>query len=178
MTSEISESPILKINLEGNDVLRHTLAETDITQDLEWDKIADLMDWTMQKANGIGLAANQVNIDIRMFVMYGKKTFINPRITAFSEETQLLEEGCLSFPNLFFKVKRPKIIDVEWYDEKLEKRVDRFENMWAQCIQHEIDHLDGKLFIDYASKLKLEKKKKKQRKANMEIMNKHDTSRR
>ena len=84
----------------------------------------------------------------------------------------------MSFPNLFFKVKRPKIIDVEWYDEKLEKRVDRFENMWAQCIQHEIDHLDGKLFIDYASKLKLDMARKKQRKANMEIMNKHDTSRR
>lgn len=178
MTSEISESPILKINLEGNDVLRHSLAETDLTQDFEWDKIAGLMDWTMQKANGIGLAANQVNVDIRMFVMYGKKTFINPRITAFSEETQLLEEGCLSFPNLFFKLKRPKIIDVEWYDEKLEKRVDRFENMWAQCIQHEIDHLDGKLFIDHASKLKLDMARKRQHKTNMEIMKKHDTSRR
>ena len=178
MTSEILESPILKINLEGNDVLRHSLAETDLTQDFEWDKIASLMDWTMQKANGIGLAANQVNVDIRMFVMYGKKTFINPRITAFSEETQLLEEGCLSFPNLFFKLKRPKIIDVEWYDEKLEKRVDRFENMWAQCIQHEIDHLDGKLFIDYASKLKLDMARKRQHKTNMEIMKKHDTSRR
>ena len=172
MTLEISETPILKINLEGNDILRHAMAETDLKQNFEWDKIADLMHWTMTKANGLGLAANQVNVDIRMFVMYGNKTFINPRITAVSNETQMNEEGCLSFPNLFLKIRRPRVIELEWYNEKLEKQVDRFADMWAQCIQHEIDHLDGKLFIDYASKLKLDMARKRQSKAHREIMQK------
>ena len=104
--------------------------------------------------------------------MYGNKTFINPRITAVSKETQMNEEGCLSFPNLFLKIRRPRVIELEWYNEKLEKQVDRFADMWAQCIQHEIDHLDGKLFIDYASKLKLDMARKRQSKANREIMQK------
>ena len=75
------------------------------------------------------------------------------------------------FPNLFLKIPRPKYVVVEYYDEKLNKSVDRFEDLWAQCIQHEIEHLDGKLFIDHVSKLKLNMARKKQEKAN-------DTSRR
>ena len=166
MTSTESQKNILKLNLEGNEVLRHVLPESDLTQDLEYDKIADLMAWTMINANGLGLAANQVSVGIRMFVMHGFRTFINPRVTERSQEQQLNEEGCLSFPNLFLKLERPKWIVLEYYDEKLEKRVDRFDNMWAQCILHEIDHLDGKLFIDYASKLKLDMARKRQGKAN------------
>jgi|TARA_B110000977_G_scaffold184053_1_gene247317 peptide deformylase len=166
MTLEQSQKHILKLNLEGNEVLRHNLPETDLTKDLEWDKIADLMHWTMIGANGLGLAANQVSVDIRMFVMHGFKTFINPRIIERSQEQQLNEEGCLSFPNLFLKLSRPKSIVLEYYNEKLEKQVDRFQDMWAQCITHEIDHLDGKLFIDYASKLKLDMARKRQSKAN------------
>ena len=69
MTLEISETPILKINLEGNDILRHAMAETDLKQNLEWDKIADLMHWTMTKANGLGLAANQVNVDTYALIL-------------------------------------------------------------------------------------------------------------
>ena len=102
MTLEISETPILKINLEGNDILRHAMAETDLKQNFEWDKIADLMHWTMTKANGLGLAANQVNVDIRMFVMYGEMTLINPKILEVSPVMQLVEEGCLSFSKTDF----------------------------------------------------------------------------
>ena len=171
MTSEELQNHILKINLEGHPVLQETIAETDLTQDLEWDKIAGLMHNTMKQANGLGLAANQVSVGIRMFVMWGNKTFINPVIVGKSKETQLLEEGCLSFPNLFLKILRHKSITVEYYNEKLEKSVDRFEDLWAQCIQHEIEHLDGVLFIDHVSKLKLNRARKKQEQAN-------DTSRR
>jgi len=172
MTSEKSQKSILKLNLEGNPVLRHVIENTDIKQDLEWDKISALMYRTMISANGIGLAANQVNVGLRMFVLNNDaKTFINPEIIEKSDETQTQEEGCLSFPNLFFTVTRPKSILVSWYDEKLKAQVDRFEGIWAQCIQHEIDHLNGVLFVDYASKFKLKRAREKQKKTN-------DTSRR
>ena len=76
-----NKKSILKLNLEGNPVLRHVMEDTDITQDLEWDKISALMHRTMIAANGIGLAANQVNVGIKMFVLnYDAKTFINPKI--------------------------------------------------------------------------------------------------
>ena len=162
---------ILKINLEGHPVLQEQIPTTDLQQDLEWDKIANLMHRTMQQANGLGLAANQVSVGIRMFTMWGNKTFINPTIIELSDETQLREEGCLSFPNLFLKIPRAKSILVEYYNEKLEKSVDRFEDLWAQCIQHEIEHLDGVLFIDHVSKFKLSRAREKQKKTN-------DTSRR
>lgn len=171
MTSIESAKSILKINLEGHTVLQQKIAQSDLTQDLEWDKISDLMHRTMQSANGLGLAANQVSVGIRMFTMWGNKTFINPKIIERSKDTQLREEGCLSFPNLFLKISRAQSVLVEYHNEKLEKSVDRFEDLWAQCIQHEIEHLDGVLFIEHVSKLKLNRAREKQRKAN-------DTSRR
>jgi peptide deformylase len=167
MSSTESQKSILKLNLEGNPILRHKFPNTDITQDLEWDQISALMHRTMISANGIGLAANQVNVGLRMFVLnLDAKTFINPEIIESSKELQTKEEGCLSFPNLFFTVTRPKTILVKYHDEKLDEKVDRFEDIWAQCIQHEIDHLNGVLFIDYASKFKLDRARKKQRQAN------------
>lgn len=177
MTSNESLKSILKLNLEGNPVLRHVIKETDTTQDLEWDKISALMHRTMISANGIGLAANQVNVDIRMFVMNNDaKTFINPKIVEFSEEEQVMEEGCLSFPNLFFTVMRPKTIVVSWLDEQLKEKVDKFTGIWAQCIQHEIEHLDGILFVDHASKFKLGRARERQKKLNEESIA-NDTSR-
>ena len=83
-----------------------------------------------------------------------------------SKEKQLREEGCLSFPNLFFTVSRPKHILVSWLDEKLNEQVDRFGGIWAQCIQHEIDHLNGVLFVDHISKFKLSRAREKQKKVN------------
>ena len=172
MTSQESQKSILKLNLEGNPVLRHVMDDTDTKQDLEWEKISALMHRTMIAANGIGLAANQVNVGLKMFVLnHDAKTFINPKIIVKSKEKQLREEGCLSFPNLFFTVSRPKQILVSWLDEKLNEQVDRFGGIWAQCIQHEIDHLNGILFVDHVSKFKLKRAREKQKKVN-------DTSRR
>ena len=113
MTSKQSPNHILKINLEGHESLLQHIPESDLKQDLEWDKIARLMHNTMKQANGLGLAANQVSVGIRMFTMWGNKTFINPTVIERSNETQLLEEGCLSFPNLFLKIPRPKYVVVE-----------------------------------------------------------------
>jgi len=166
MKSEESHKHILKINLYPNEALRYAIPETDLSQDLEWEKISDLMHNTMESADGLGLAANQVSVGVRMFVMRERRTFINPKIISVSGKQVLIEEGCLSFPNLFMKVSRPEWVEIEWFDEKLNKSVDRFTNIWAQCIQHEIDHLDGKLFIDRVSKLKYEKAKNKQSKIN------------
>ena len=166
MLSETSQESILKINLEGHEALKQVIPETDITQDLEWDKISNLMYRTMKQGNGIGLAANQVSVGIRMFVMYGEMTLINPKILEVSPVMQLVEEGCLSFPNLFMKLQRPQSVVVEYYDKNLKKQVDRFEHIWAQCIQHEIEHLDGICFVDKVSKMKLDYYRKKQRKLN------------
>ena len=161
-----SQKHILKINLHPHDALRQVIQPTDLEQDLEWDKISNLMHTTMEAADGLGLAANQVSIGIRMFVMRERKTFINPVIVRQSQTNTLTEEGCLSFPNLFMTVERPEWVIVEWYDENLKKSVDRFTNIWAKCIQHEVDHLNGKLFVDRVTKLKLERAKKKQGKYN------------
>ena len=166
MSLETSQENILKINLDGHEALKQVIPETDLTQDLEWDKISSLMYRTMKQANGIGLAANQVSVGIRMFVMYGEITCINPKIVEASPIRQLVEEGCLSFPNLFMKLQRPQSVIVEYYDKNLEKQVDRFEHVWAQCIQHEIEHLDGICFVDKVSKMKLDYYRKKQRKLN------------
>ena len=166
MSLETSQENILKINLEGHEALKQVIPETDLTQDLEWDKISDLMYRTMKKANGLGLAANQVSVGIRMFVMYGEMTLINPKIIEASPVMQLVEEGCLSFPNLFMKLQRPESVVVEYYNKNLEKQVDRFEHIWAQCIQHEIEPLDGICFVDKVSKMKLDYYRKKQRKLN------------
>ncbi len=166
MSSETLQETLLKINLEGHEALKQVIPETDLSQDLEYDKISDLMYRTMKTANGIGLAANQVSVGMRMFVMYGEKTLINPKIIETSPIMQLVEEGCLSFPNLFMKLKRPQSVVVEYYDKNLNKKVDRFDDMWAQCIQHEIEHLDGICFIDKVSKIKLDYYRKKQRKLN------------
>lgn len=166
MSLETSRESILKINLDGHEALKQVIPETDLTQDLEWDKISSLMYRTMKQANGIGLAANQVSVGIRMFVMYGEITCINPKIVEASPIRQLVEEGCLSFPNLFMKLQRPQSVIVEYYDKNLKKQVDRFEHVWAQCIQHEIEHLDGICFVDKVSKMKLDYYRKKQRKLN------------
>ena len=166
MSLETLQETLLKINLEGHEALKQVIPETDLSQDLEYDKISDLMYRTMRTANGIGLAANQVSVGMRMFVMYGEKTLINPKIIETSPIMQLVEEGCLSFPNLFMKLKRPQSVVVEYYDKNLNKKVDRFNDMWAQCIQHEIEHLDGICFIDKVSKMKLDYYRKKQRKLN------------
>jgi len=166
MQSNNLQKHILKINLHPHDALRQKIEETNLAQDLEWGKISNLMHDTMESADGLGLAANQVSIGIRMFVMRERKTFINPIIVETSKTKTLTEEGCLSFPNLFMTIERPEWVIVEWYDENLKKSVDRFANIWAKCIQHEIDHLDGKLFIDNVTKIKYERAKKKQGKYN------------
>ena len=117
---------------------------------------------TMYKSNGIGLAAPQVGILKRLIVMdctdQNKKRnplkFVNPEIVNISSDTSEYEEGCLSLPTQFAKVERPSYIEVTYQDESGKKINKNFSGLEATCLQHEIDHLNGKLFVDHVSRLK------------------------
>ncbi len=118
---------------------------------------------TMYDAPGIGLAAPQVGVGTRLIVMDCVKeegaaprpmVLFNPAIVAASDETSTYEEGCLSIPEQYGDVTRPAEVTVRWIDANGGEQHADFAGLWATCVQHEIDHLDGKLFIDYLSPLK------------------------
>jgi peptide deformylase len=117
---------------------------------------SDKMIVTMTNKNGIGLAATQVNIPIRMFVMgdyhSGFWTIVNPEILNASEEIEIMEEGCLSFPQQRYIVARPKIIEVSYNDINGKLVESRFKNIWARCFLHETDHLNGITFDNRGEK--------------------------
>ena len=123
--------------------------------------INDLFE-TMYKSKGIGLAAVQVGILKRILVIdisskEEKKeplSLINPSIKKLSDETSIYEEGCLSIPETFIEIERPKICEVEYIDIDGKKRYLKCDGLLSTCLQHEINHLDGKLIIDHLSKLK------------------------
>ena len=123
--------------------------------------INDLFE-TMYNSKGIGLAAVQVGILKRVLVIDvsskdEKKTpmsFINPVIKNLSDETSVYEEGCLSIPETFIEIERPKICEVEYIDLDGKKKTIKCDGLLSTCLQHEINHLDGKLIIDHLSKLK------------------------
>ena len=127
----------------------------------------------MIASNGIGLSANQVGLDAQVFVMgdslENSTICINPTVLQYTEETVDDVEGCLSFPNIFVKIKRPKEILAEWYDENLEKQTVKIEGYSAKCYLHELDHLLGITFKDRASKLKWNMATKKARKLGKTI---------
>jgi peptide deformylase len=123
--------------------------------------INDLFE-TMYVSNGIGLAAVQIGILKRILVVDVSTkdeknqpiVLINPVIKNLSDDTSVYEEGCLSIPETFIEIERPKICEVEYIDEKGSKKNLECDGLLSTCIQHEIDHLDGKLIIDHLSKLK------------------------
>ena len=129
---------------------------------VEEQRLMDDMLETMYDANGIGLAAIQIGVPKRIIVMdiskSGEKNnpmyFVNPLIKGKVDETSTYEEGCLSVPNFFAEVNRPKECNVEYLDYEGKKKILKAEGLLATCIQHEMDHLEGILFIDYLSKLK------------------------
>lgn len=138
-------------------------------------KLLDDMLLTMYTAPGIGLAAVQVGILKRLIVIdISKKEeekkplfLINPEISFRSKETSIFEEGCLSIPGYFAEIERPAKCNVKFIDYNGKKKELETEGLLATCVQHEIDHLNGVLFIDYLSKLKKDmiiKKLKKQKK--------------
>jgi len=126
-------------------------------------KIAKKMKEVMLKAPGVGLAANQIGIlkQIISISFTDKDTekkieyfLFNPQILSYSKEKTIMEEGCLSMPEQFAEIERPKKIIVEYLDEKNKLIQREIEGIEARILQHEIDHLSGKLFVDYLSSLK------------------------
>ncbi len=134
---------------------------TAVTDDLRV-LAADMLE-TMYDAPGIGLAAPQIGVSKRIIVMDCVKeddapprplVLLNPEVTWTSEDTNTYEEGCLSIPDQFADVVRPTQAEVTWMDLDGNQVSEKFDGLWATCVQHEIDHLDGKLFIDYLGPLK------------------------
>jgi len=152
---------IKPIITEPNKILRQKSKEVDSVGKEEQKLMDDMLD-TMYDANGIGLAAIQIGIPKRIIVMDIAKNdekrnplfFVNPVIKNKNSELSTYEEGCLSVPNYFAEIDRPKKCDVEYLDYNGEKKILNAEGLLATCIQHEMDHLEGILFIDYLSKLK------------------------
>ena len=132
----------------------------------------DMLD-TMYDAPGIGLAAPQIGVLKRIVVIdvagEGEKpdpmVLINPEITRFGDEVQVTEEGCLSIPELYYEVERPSEVTVKYTDLDGKEVVKDADGKLAVCIQHELDHLDGVLYIDYLSRLKRDRVLKKFEKA-------------
>ena len=152
---------IKKILVEPNKLLRKVSQPVkEVTKEIQ--RLMDDMLETMYSANGIGLAAIQVGIPKNLIVIdlltkEKKKDpifFVNPKIIKKSTRMTKYEEGCLSIPNLFAVVQRPSECEVEYLDYKGKKKILKATGLLATCIQHEIDHLKGILFIDYLSKLK------------------------
>ena len=141
----------------------HTVARPVASVDDRIRQLAADMLETMYDAPGIGLAAPQVGVLSRLLVMDCVKeegapprpmVLIDPEVTWRSEEVRVYEEGCLSIPDQYADVERPAEVEVTWTGLDGHRTGDRFEGLWATCVQHEIDHLDGKLFIDYLKPLK------------------------
>lgn len=131
--------------------------------------LADDMLETMYAAPGIGLAASQIGILQRLFVLDVAKedapkepmVFINPKIVQSSEEMSVYQEGCLSIPEYYEDVERPARVTVQFLNREGSEQEMEADGLLATCIQHELDHLNGKLFIDYLSKLKRDRVMKK-----------------
>jgi peptide deformylase len=142
-------------------ILRKVASPVERT-DHELRRLADDMLATMYDAPGIGLAAPQIGISRRLIVMDPAKDdapktpliMVNPEIVTRSDELRLYEEGCLSIPDFTAEVERPARVRVAFLDHKGKKQEKEFADIWATLVQHEIDHLNGVLFIDYLSRLK------------------------
>mgnify|MGYP001200064409 FL=1 len=152
---------IKTILTEPNKILREVSNPVDHVGEEEQKLMNDMLE-TMYAAPGIGLAAIQIGVPKRIIVMDISREkennnpmyFVNPVIKNQNSNLSTYEEGCLSVPNIFVEVNRPSTCEVEYLDYNGEKKTLKAEGLLATCIQHECDHLDGRLMVDYLSKLK------------------------
>ena len=143
--------------------------------DLNREELARDLIETMKQFNGLGLSANQVGIKERAFVMYSdvkKKEIIacfNPKIISESEEKIFMDEGCLTYPGLWIKVKRPEGIEVTYEDENGKKQEKAMFGLEARVFQHEYDHMEGTNFTKRVSRLRLNRAKKRLKKVQKKV---------
>lgn len=155
---------VYPIIMYGDPVLRKKAK--DIAQGSDIQELVQDMYETMNAAHGIGLAAPQIGKSVRLFVVDGtsiedepelvefKKTFVNPQIIDQAGEEWPFEEGCLSIPNIREEIFRKKTLWIRYFDESWSPHEEEYSGIKARIIQHEYDHIEGKLFIDYLTPLK------------------------
>jgi peptide deformylase len=159
----------------------HPFVHTEMPEYVDSDEISrkDLLEnmiETMKHYGGIGLSANQVGLPYRMFVFGDKENYIpcfNPKITVESENFIPIEEGCLTYPGLFVKIRRPDWIEVEFEDENGEKHSDTFEGLMCRVFQHEMDHMNGIDFTSRAKKMDLNIAKRKLKRGKLKLKRAH-----
>lgn len=173
-------SDVYKVIIVPDPVLKKTASPVD-AMGADIKKQLDKMLETMYHAQGIGLAANQVGLLNRVVVMDIAQReddkasrepifMVNPEIVWASEEPSVWEEGCLSIPGQYAEVQRPRHVRVKYLDYDGKEVEGEFSDLGSHCVQHEIDHLNGKLFVDYLSSLKRNMILKKVTKAQKEAM--------
>jgi len=151
---------LLPIRIYGDPILRRKSAPVTQVDDRIRELAHDMIE-TLYDAPGVGLAAPQVGVSIRMLVADatrqdggdGPRVFINPEILESWDEWEY-DEGCLSVPGVSAEIIRPEAIRVRFQDEQGRPREEEFHRLWSRVLQHEIDHLDGKLFVDYLSPMR------------------------
>lgn len=154
-----SEHPALKKELEEFDFSNPPVDPIQLANGLIETMIAE---------KGLGLSANQCGLEHRVFVMHSSPTKVcfNPRVVTASNEDILLDEGCLTFPNLFVKIKRPQRIKVRYQDVTGDTHTEVFTGMTARIFLHELDHLNGKVFTQRANVAHLQRALREQKQLN------------
>jgi peptide deformylase len=159
----------MKLIYYPNEILSKQLTPVDIKNPtFDPKELKQQMVDFMLANDGIGLTANQIGLDANVFVM-GDSTSnssmcINPTVVQYTEETDIDIEGCLSFPGVYVKVKRPKEILAEYYNENLEKQIEKITGYSARCYLHELDHTLGITFKDRVSRVKWDIAQRKRKK--------------
>ena len=157
----------LPIFLYGSGVLREPAAEADLEKKDEIRALVSDMKETLAYADGCGLAAPQVGVPSRVLIVDGRelvetypylkdfyRVMINPVVTQESKTQCEYSEGCLSVPGIYAEVRRPEKITVEYYNEDFEKVSEEFDKFACRMVQHELDHLDGKMFVDMVAPIR------------------------
>jgi peptide deformylase len=143
-----------------NDMLRQVIPDFDFANTtIDPLELSHLLINNMKNNNGIGLAANQLGINARAFVMYSDPAIVafNPKITYYGDDEVLMDEGCLSYPGVTIKVKRPRFIRVRFQDPYGNMVTKKFDGMASRVFQHELDHLDGVEYFKRANRIHKER---------------------
>lgn len=159
----------MKLVLHPNEILNKELSDVDLNNPgFDPKELKEQMVELMVSKRGLGLSACQVGLDYKLFIIGESKEsnmmFINPEVISVSEETEMDVEGCLSFPDMFVQLARPKSVEAKWYDENLEEQKGSFEGYTARCFLHEFDHLYGVVYKDKVSRMKWDRAVKKKQK--------------
>ena len=153
---------------ENHPMLRQSIPKCELVlPNTQIDTLIHRLHKTMKDAGGIGLSANQCGINVRMFIMgFGEQVYacINPEVVEQSDELVDEQEGCLSFPGLILRVKRPRWIQAKYINKNGQTVEERFEGLTARCYLHELDHMNGVVFTEKVGRVSLDKAKRKQAK--------------